>query len=277
MSTHKKKIITEISPKPDSSTDYFKKIWVYRNLIWVFAKRDLKVKYSQTLLGISWSILQPLTALLIFTLFFGYILDWKSENLPYPVYVLSGLLGWNFFSYIVQSGTVSIQESAHIIKKIYFPKSILPLSKIIVATVELGLNLILLIPLTLYYGTIISWKIIFIPFVLFFNALCGLALVFWIGSFAYKKRDLIHILPFIVYFGIWFTPVFFSTRILPERLEFLMDLNPIANVVNLWRWMLFETTPFKTYWLISFIVVLFFVITGMFYYNSKESKFSDYV
>jgi lipopolysaccharide transport system permease protein len=272
-----KKIINEITVQPDSIMDYFKKIGDYKNLIWVFAKRDLKVKYSQTFLGISWTIIQPLTALLIFSFFFGYILKWRANNLPYPVYVLSGLLGWGYFSYIVQAGANSIQESATIIKKIYFPKSILPLSKVIVASVELSLNLILLLILILFFKITISWRIIFFPLVLFFNALCGLAIVFWIGSFAYRKRDLLHIIPFIVNFGIWFTPVFFSPNFLPEKYKPLMEFNPMANVIDLWRWMLFETIPFNTNWIISFFIVLILVLTGMYTYNSKESKFSDYV
>jgi lipopolysaccharide transport system permease protein len=276
-SRNKKKLIVNISADPDSMIDYFKKIWDYKNLIWVFAKRDLKVKYSQTFIGISWSVIQPLTALLIFSFFFGYILKWKTNDLPYPIYVLSGLLGWGFFSYIVQSGASSIQESATIIKKIYFPKSILPLSKVIVASVELSLNLVLLIILILFFKITISWRIVFFPFVLFFNALCGLAIVFWIGSFAYRRRDLLHIIPFIVNFGIWFTPVFFSPDFLPEKYKPLMELNPIANTIDLWRWMLFATIPFNTNWIISFFIVLILVLTGMFYYNSKESKFSDYV
>ncbi len=276
MKLYENKPIKIISAQPESAIGYFEKIWEYKNLIWVFAKRDLKVKYSQTFIGFSWGLIQPLTSLLIFTFFFGYILKWNTNKLPYPLYVLSGLLGWNFFSYIVQSGTISIQESAHIIKKIYFPKSILPLSKIIVALIELVPNLVLLLLLALFYKLTISWNIIFIPLVLFFNALCGLALVFWIGSFAYKRRDLLHILPFIVYFGIWFTPVFFSTNLLPEQYRPLMNLNPMANIINLWRWMLFESVPFNTNWFISFFIVLTLVLTGMFYFNIQESKFSDY-
>lgn len=277
MKSKKKEIIKKITASPDSIFNYFKKIWEYKELIWAFAKRDLKVKYAQTFIGISWSIIQPLTSILLFTFLFGYVLNWKTNNLPYPVYLLSGLLGWNFFSYIVQSGVISIHESGQIIKKIYFPKSILPLSKIIVALVELGLNLLLLIPLILFFKIAISWKIIYIPFVLFFNALCGLALVFWIAAFAHRRRDLLHILPFIVYFGIWLTPVFFSSDFLPEKYKFLMELNPMANIINLWRWMLFDTMPFNTNWIISFFIVLILVLTGMFHYNNKESKFSDYV
>lgn len=275
--TEEKELVTVMTSEPDSFRTYFQKIWNYRALILVFAKRDLKVKYAQTFLGIGWSILNPLTALLIFTFFFGYVFKWDAGEIPFAVYVLSGLLGWNFFSYIVNAGSTSVQEASYTIKKIYFPKSILPLSKVLIAVVELVLSLVLLIPLMIYYDMMLSWKIIFIPFVLFFNALCALTLVFWIASFAYKKRDLFHILPFIVYFGIWFTPVFFSGNFLPRELQVFLDFNPMANVVGLWRWMLFGKTHFEWMWLLNFSIVFFVCITGMFYYNRKESQFTDFV
>ncbi len=268
--------VQEITAAPDSLRTFFQKIFQYKALIWVFARRDLKVKYSQTALGIAWSILQPLTAVVIFTFFFSYILGWTSGDLPYSIYVLSGLLGWNFFSYIVSAGSSSVQEASHIIKKIYFPKAILPLSKVVVAFVELALSFLLLIPLMIYFGESISWRIIFLPFVLLFNAICGLTLVFWIGSFAYKNRDLFHLMPFILYFGIWMTPVFFNNDILPVDLRFLMDYNPMANVVNLWRWMLFEHTTFQWVWVFNFVLMSLLCFGGMYVYNRRESQFSDY-
>jgi lipopolysaccharide transport system permease protein len=268
--------ITVYSNEPDSFLVFLKKIVRFRSLIWVFAIRDLKVKYAQTIIGVGWTIIQPLTALTIFTFFFGYVLNLKSGNLPFVLYILSGLLGWNFFSYIVSAGSNSVQESSHIIKKIYFPKSVLPFSKVLVALVELLLTLTLLIPLMFYFGQGISWRIIFLPLVLIFNALCGLTLVFWVASFAYKKRDLFHLLPFIVYFGIWFTPVFFTGTFLPPKIQFLMDFNPMANVVNLWRWMLFGVGSFQLIWLLNFGIVLILCLFGMYYYNRKESAFSDF-
>lgn len=277
MEENEKELITVMTADPDGFVAYSRKTWSYRSLIWVFAKRDLKVKYAQTFLGIGWSIVQPLTALVIFTFFFGYVLNWKSGDLPFPVYVLSGLLGWNFFSYIVNAGSMSIQDASHTIRKIYFPKSILPLSKVVVASVELLLSLLLLIPLLIYYDLGISWRIIFIPFVLFFNAICGLTLVFWVASFAYRKRDLFHLLPFIVYFGIWLTPVFFTDSFLPENLRFLVDFNPMANVVSMWRWSLFAPVAFEWPWLLNFAIMLLLCVSGMYYYNRKESKFTDFV
>lgn len=266
-----------ISARPDSLGEYLQKIWQYRALIWVFAQRDLKVKYAQTAIGVGWSIVQPLTALLIFTFFFGYLLQWKSGDLPFPLYVLSGLLGWNFFSYVVLSGSGSVQESSHLIKKIYFPKSILPLSKVLIAGTELLLSLLLLLPLMFYYGQPLSWHVVFLPLVLLFNAVCGLALVFWVAALAYKKRDLFHLLPFIVMFGIWITPVFFPADILPEQYRFLVRFNPMANVTEAWRWALFGSGGFQGIWLLNFAWVLLLCVSGMYYYNRKESAFTDYL
>lgn len=269
--------VTVYTAEPDSFQTYFQKIWDYRILIWVFAKRDLKVKYAQTVIGVGWSIVQPLTALLIYTFFFGFVFHWDAGGIPFPVYVASGLLGWNFFTYIVNAGSMSVQEASHTIKKIYFPKSILPFSKVVIAFVELLFSLLLLIPLMIYYDMGLSWKIIFLPFVLLFNAMCGLTLVFWVASFAYKKRDLFHLLPFIVYFGIWFTPIFFSGNYLPPKLQVFLDFNPMANVVGMWRWMLFGQTAFDWIWVLNFGIITLLCFGGMFYYNRKESAFTDFV
>lgn len=261
----------------DSFAEFFSKIWKYRMLIFVFAKRDLKVKYSQTAIGLGWTLLQPLTALFIFTFFFGVLLNWKTDGIEYPVYVLSGLLGWNFFSYTVSAGTTGVQESAQLIKKIYFPKSVIPLSKMMLGLVELAFSLLILIPLLLYYGQSLSWKVIFLPLVLIFNAMCALALVFWISALAYKKRDLFHLIPFLLYFGIWFSPVFFSSDILPSQYTFVLDLNPMANVVQAWRWSLFNFGEFKLIWILNFSLVGFLLLMGMYVYNQKESSLTDYV
>lgn len=266
-----------INSKPDSFFVYFKKIWHYKNLIWVFAQRDIKVKYAQTMLGITWTILQPLTALVIYTVFFGVILNWSAGDIPFPLYVLSGLIGWNFFSYIIYQGSSSVQDASFTIKKIYFPKSILPLSKVVIALIELLLSLILFIPLLLYYNVSISWHIVFFPFSILFNAFCGLLPVFFIAIFAYKKRDLFHLLPYIVTFGIWLTPVFFTNSIFSARFSFLMDYNPMANVVEFWRWVLFNYGSFKVIWVANFFIVMILTIVAMYFYNRKENEFSDFI
>lgn len=266
-----------ITSQPDSIIGYIQKIWRYRVLISVFAKRDLKVKYAQTFLGLGWTILQPLTALLIFTFFFGYVLNWKSENLPYPLYVLTGLLGWNFFSYIVYQGSSSIQDSGNIIKKIYFPKIILPLSKVYLAAVELLVTLLLLIPLLIWYDQTISWRIVFIPVVLFFNALIALFIVLFISALAYKRRDAFHLVPYLMNFGIWLTPVFFSKTVLPEKINFLWYCNPMASIAEAWRWCLFPQYTYDTNFLPALLVSSLLFAMGFNLYKQIENAFSDYV
>lgn len=268
--------ITIITSKEDTLIQYVKKIWTYRNLIFVFAQRDIKVKYAQTLLGLGWTIIQPVTALLIFTFFFGYILKWEAGGLPYSLYVLSGLLGWNFFSYIVFQGINSIQESAHVIKKIYFPKIVLPLSKVIVALVELAITFLLLIILMIEYEQPVSWKLFFIPAVIFFNTTIALFIVFISASLAYRFRDFFHIIPFLMYFGIWITPVFFLKNILPQQIDFIWYLNPMASVVEAWRWCLFSSYNFDLEFLPAIIIIVPLFICGVYFYCKTENKFTDF-
>src|SRR5690606_34489364 len=188
---------SEYSPSQDSLPESIKTLWKHKALIWVFAKRDIQVKYAQTILGLGWSFFKPLLSLAIYVYFFGILLNWQSGHIPFPVYVLSGLISWNLFSYIVGNGVSSIFESTDLIKKIYFPKSILPLSKALVGLSEAMISLLLLIPLFLFYDLSLSWKILFLPFILIFNLLCGLTLAFLISSIAIVKRDLLQVLPFL--------------------------------------------------------------------------------
>jgi len=265
-----------ISAKPDSLFEYCRKIWNYRALIFVFAKRDLKVKYAQTILGLGWTILQPLTALVVFTFFFGYIMNSNAAGLPFSIYVLSGLLGWNFFTYIVFQGMSSIQESGIIIKKIYFPKAVLPLSKVLVACVELAISFLLLIPLLLWHGQIVSWHIIFIPMVLLLNSMMALFLVFITGSLAYRIKDLYHLVPFLLYFGIWITPVFFTKDILPSEINFIWFLNPMAAIVEAWRWCLFPAWNFNPGFFPALFIIIPLTITVFIFYKKSENQFSDF-
>jgi lipopolysaccharide transport system permease protein len=268
---------TIYTSNPDSPLTYLLKIWRYRSLIKVFAIRDLKIKYADTFLGLGWTIIQPLAGLAIFSFFFGYILGWQAGDLPFTLYVYSGLIAWNFFSYIVYQGVSSVHDSGHLIKKIYYPKFIMPLSKILVAFIELVISFLLIIPLMFWYNQWPSFKLIFILFPLFFNVLCALTLVLWIGAFAYKKRDLLHLVPFLMYFGIWLTPVFFTFETLPQNMQFLWYINPMAGVVEAWRWVIFSEWTFSLWYLPSMIMVSVLFLTGFWLYIKKEFLFSDFV
>lgn len=268
---------TIIDARPISLSAYLKSIWQYRILILVFAKRDLKVKYAQTWLGFSWGIIQPLSSLLIFTFFFGHILKWKAGDLPYSLYVLSGLLMWNFFTYVVYQGCSSMQESSNLIKKIYFPKAILPLSKVLVGLVELGVGFLLFIPLLLLTHENLSIRVLLLPFVVLFAVIAGLSVVFLVASFAYRKRDLYIAVPFLMNFSMWVTPVFFTSTTLPERLRFIWFLNPMAAVVEACRWCLFDNWNFDVNYLPSLLFLFPLLVLAMWYYAKNEEMFSDYI
>jgi lipopolysaccharide transport system permease protein len=268
---------TKYQPESDSFLVFLQKIIQNSHLIWVFAKRDISVKYAQTSLGYFWALLQPLVALVIYTVFFGFVLNWESDNIPFPIYVLTGLLGWNFFSYIVNVGTLSFFDGGNLIKKIYFPKIILPFSKVIIGLVDLLIGLLLLIPLFIYYDLSISWKVIVIPVVMLLTAMCGLTLVFWLTIFSYKKRDVLHVIPFIINYGIWLTPVFFSATILPVKLRFILDFNPMNSIINCWRWTLFDSVHFQLNWLYSLAGMIVFFIFGLYFFNKAANKIADYI
>lgn len=274
MESSKSKVYTS---RVDSLQESLGKLWEYKALIWVFAKRDIQVKYSQTYFGFGWSIFKPVLGFSIYVLFFGVLLKWTTNDIPFPIYVLTGLIGWNLFAYIVSNGISSIQESNDIIRKIYFPKSVLPLSKSLVGIIEAFISIGLTLPLLFYYQIDISWHLIFFPFVLLFNVICGLAFTFLISSLAIVKRDLLQVIPFLLNMAIWFTPVFFSIDILPKQFQFLMLYNPISNMIELWRWLFFNSIDFQPVWLINLFVICFLFVITFYIYTSKESKITDHL
>lgn len=265
-----------IHPGPDSLATYVNKIWSHRALIATFAKRDLKAKYAQTFLGITWTLIQPAIFIAVFSFFFGYILNWKTADLPFPIYVCCGLLGWNLFSYIVFQGSTSVLESSQIIKKIYFPKLVLPLSKILIGLVELGISSILLIGLMIFFGVVPTWRIILLPIAIFLSVISALTIVVWVGALSYKKRDLIHLVPFIVYFGIWITPVFFTVDILPDSLNYIWKLNPMSGIIDMWRWCLLPGWKLHTEYFYSVLCLFPLLFFGLLMYIRNEASFSDF-
>lgn len=264
------------SSRPEPIKEAIQRLWKYRSLVWIFAKRDIKVKYAQTHLGIYWGVFKPLLSLFIYVFFFGYILSWSTGDTPYPVYVFTGLIGWNLFSYVVNSGVSSVHESTDLINKVYFPKAILPLSKMIVGIVEAIISLLLIIPLMLYYQIFLSWKIIFIPVALLFNVMCGLSITFVISAFSIMKKDLLQVLPFLLHMAIWLTPVFFEPTIFPEKVRIIFSLNPIANIIDTWRWVLLDEVKFNVIWIANFFVISALLFVSFYFFTRRENKFVDF-
>lgn len=254
-----------------------RKVVAYRRLIFLFAKRDIKVKYSQTYVGLLWSILQPIAGIIIFTYFFGRLLNVGTDGSPYPLFVLTGLIVWYYFSYIVAYSGISLIESQHVLKKVYFPRIILPFSKALTGLADFSIWVVMLIVLMIYYGITPSYKIIFFPIFVLLIIFTGLTVGIWVSALTYRYRDMIHIIPYLIGFSIFVTPVFYPVHILPKELNILLYINPMAGIISGVRWCLLDTISFPFKYLLGIVPMLILFILSLVYFNRIEGEIADEV
>jgi len=264
-----------INSEPDSCVEYLKKIWLHKSLIVTLAKRDLKAKYAQTVLGLAWTIIQPLTAVLIYTVFFSGLLNFQTEY-SYVLFVLSGMLLWNLFNYIFSQGGLSLMQNQDIIKKMAFPKIIIPISKILLALVEFGVTFFLLIILMIIFKVPFKLSFLLFPIIITPLIMCSLGVALILSATALKKRDIFHIAPFLINFGIWLTPVFYPVTIIPEKFANLIYINPIAASIQLFRWSLFGD-PLNSYIIIGLSLSFLIFIIGFFVFKKIDDKIIDVI
>ena len=255
---------------------YLQDVWQSKQLIISFALRDLKVQYAQTYLGILWSIIQPVTGLLIFSFFFNRILPLQI-NTPYPVFVFTGIMGWFYFTSMVGQGGTVLLNNQELIKKIHFPRLVLLLSKTVVGLIEFCISLFILIIVMLITHSSVSAKFLLVPLAIAANMLAGLSVAIWLSALTVRYRDLHHIIPYLIGFGIWLTPVFYPTTIVPNQYNWIYYLHPAANVIALYRW-IFADLPVN--WLqvmssLSICVIL--LISGIYYFIRNEKFVADYL
>lgn len=259
--------------------EYLKEVYASRAMIMVFAKRDIKTKYAQTFFGLFWVILQPLTGATIFTFFFTNLFDLKDFGIyiPYFLFSLSGYSAWMFFLYVVTNGGMSLQAEEGLIKKVNFPKLILPISKMLVALLDFGIATILTIILALLGGFLSFTNIwlIFIPISLM--VILGLGIAIWLSALTIRYRDFHHFIPYVINFGIWITPVFYPATIIPEQYEFALYFNPMAGAIDLFRWTLFGTAMPSVYYLISYGASILLLVSGIRYFTKIENLIADHL
>ena len=260
----------------DSNTDslpvYLKKIWRYRQLILTFARRDLKVKFAQTSLGLAWVIIQPTFAVAVYTAFFTLVIKIPTGNTPYILFVISGITLWGLFSYIFSQGVNVLISNQDLIRKMAFPKITLPFSKVIVAGIEFVISFILLFIAWLILSRNIQWQITLLLLPILGVALFALAITLILLSYSIKNRDLLHIAPFLVYFGIWFTPVFYPVSLIPEEVKHLIYLNPLAGMIDFFRWTIGINPAFSIFYLIDFLgIVLLFALALIRFKNIEDN------
>jgi lipopolysaccharide transport system permease protein len=268
---------TVINNKSVNFGDYLRSINQFRQLVFSFAKRDLKARFVQTKFGLLWMIIQPLIALTIFTVFFDQLIQLETGSVPYIAFAFSGMTIWYFFTNIINNAGTALINSQELIRKVYFPKILLPISKVFVATIEFFVAFSLLIIILLVLGLDFSPKIVFLPVAMLMTILVGSCVAIWLNILTVKKRDLQHLIPYLTNFGIWLTPVFYPTTIIPAAFRgYIYYANPIATTIDFLRALLFDL-PFNWMYCLSFIPVFFLLILGIRTFKNIERNLVDYL
>jgi lipopolysaccharide transport system permease protein len=255
----------------------FKELWLYRELFYFFTWRDVKVRYKQTALGILWVLIQPVLTVTIFTIFFGRALKIPSGGIPYPVFVFSGLLFWNAFSASVVNAGTSMISNAPIIKKIYFPRLIIPLSNLLVALVDWSIAFMLFIIITFVYSVEVSWlqALFYWPLATMVMLVGTAGVSCWLAALNVKYRDFRYVIPFALQVMLFLTPVIYPINILNyPGLQYVLALNPMYAVIELFRFPLLQQSNLILL-TISLCSSVFFLLVGIYYFKSTEHYFAD--
>jgi lipopolysaccharide transport system permease protein len=256
-----------------------KEIWAYRELLVFMVWRDIIVRYKQTLLGATWAIVRPLSSMVVFSLFFGQLANMPSDNLPYPIFNYAGLLPWTFFATGLTRVTSSVVNSSNLIKKVYFPRLIIPLSGVFGGIPDFALAFLVLIGMMVYYGIYPSWaSIIWLPLLLLLASVTALGIGLWMAALNALYRDVGQVVGFIVQLWMFATPVVYPASLLSEPWRTIYGLNPMVGVVEGFRWSLLNSgNPPGLMVLLSTIVSVLILISGLFYFRRMEKTFADVV
>jgi lipopolysaccharide transport system permease protein len=269
--------ITVIKPRHGWHSLDFAELWRYRELLLALSLRDVKVRYKQTVLGVAWALIQPLTAMVIFSIIFGKLAKIPSDGLPYPVFVFSGLLAWNFFSAAVNASGTSLLSAGGMISKVYFPRLIVPLAAIGVSIVDFLIAVIILMALMVYFQVDFTWQILWFP--LFFSGLALAAAGFgaWLSAVTVSYRDFRFVIPFALQIWMYLTPVIYPISFIPEQWRWLISLNPILGWVEGIRAAFLGQTIDWSAVGISAVLTAILLFLGIRYFERAERRFADVI
>jgi len=258
---------------------YWADLWRYRELFYFLAWRDILVRYKQTAIGVVWALLRPFLTMVVFTVVFGKLAKLPSDGVPYPIMVFAAMLPWQFFANSLSEASNSLVGNANLISKVYFPRLIIPSSAVITSFVDFLISGVILVGLMLWYQFVPGWRLLTLPLfiVIAFAAAMGIGL--WLTALNVKYRDFRYIVPFIVQFGLYISPVGFSSNIVPEKWRLLYSLNPMVGVIDGFRWAILggDVRIFWPGFLISNGLVLLFLVTGIWYFRKTEKTFADVI
>ena len=255
-----------------------RELWVYRELAYFLAWRDVKARYKQTALGVAWAVLQPLAMMVIFTLFFGKLARIPSEGIPYPIFAYAGLLAWQIFSRAITQSSTSLVTEQQLITRVYFPRIIIPFSVVLGAMVDFAISFILFIALILFYGLVPSANVIWLPLFIGLMLVTGLGIGFWLSALNLEYRDVQHTIPFLNQLLFFMTPVVYPSSLVPERFQFVYGLNPMNGVIEGFRWALLGVGPGPSPILVTSIAAaLVLFVSGIYFFQWRERTFVDVV
>lgn len=252
-------------------------LWAYRELLYFFIWRDVKVRYKQTALGAIWAVAQPLSTMVAFTLLFGNLAKIPSEGIPYPLFSYAALLPWALFSDGINRSTGSMVGNAGILTKVYLPRLIMPISGVLSPLVDFVVSFMVYIGLMFYFGFTPTIRIIWLPAMVILALMTALGVGFWLSALNAQYRDIGYALPFLIQLWLFFSPVIYPSSLVPEQYRVIYGLNPMVSVIEGFRWALLGTNPPSSIMFISVLIVLFLLISGAYYFQRIEKTFADVV
>jgi lipopolysaccharide transport system permease protein len=257
---------------------YWLDLWRYRELFYFLAWRDILVRYKQTVIGVSWAVLRPLLTMAVLTWVFGRLAGMDSGGVPYPILVFCGMLPWQFFSTAFSESGNSLVSNSSMISKVYFPRLVVPFSSVITSLVDFMISALLMALLMLWYGLPPSPCILFLPLFVLLAFATALGGGIWVSALMVRYRDFRFIVPFVVQFGLYISPVGFSSSVVPEKWRLLYSINPMVGVIDGFRWSILGGP--QIYWpglCISVVIVSIVIISGLWYFRNTERTFADVI
>ncbi|BDZ44155.1 ABC transporter permease [Naasia aerilata] len=251
-------------------------LWAYRDLLYFLTWRDVKVRYKQTALGVAWAVLQPVAAMLVFSVFFGLLARLPSDGVPYPVFAYAALVPWTFFANAVIQGSNSLVDQEALLTKVYFPRLLAPTAAVLAGLIDVAIAAVVLIAMLLIYGIVPTLALLTIPLFLVLACVTALAVAIWLSALNVRFRDVRYTLPFLVQIWLFASPVVYPSSLVPAPWNLLYALNPMASVIDGFRWALLGTAEFPGLrLLVSLAVVALLLVGGLRYFRSVERSFAD--
>ncbi|MFM6281478.1 MAG: ABC transporter permease [Dolichospermum sp.] len=258
---------------------YWQDLWRYRELFYFLAWRDILVRYKQTAIGIVWALIRPFLTMVVFTVVFGQLAKLPSEGAPYPILVFSAMLPWQFFSNSLSACSNSLLTNSNLLSKVYFPRLVVPTSAVVVSFVDFMISGMILLALMIWYNFVPSWRILTLPLFIGIAFAASMGAGLWLASLNVQYRDFRFIVPFIVQFGLYISPVGFSSSIVPEQWRFIYSLNPMVGVIDGFRWAILggNSQLYLPGFILSLGLVVLLLITGIWYFRKMERTFADVI